>query len=149
MSGAEALWGRETMSGMRQDHLLGGGGQRLDTEVGYGLPIGARFVGTPRAGVRTSEYGRDYHVGYGMQVLEQGRLNVQLGIDAERRESPSFHLQEQAGGTDERVLGRATLQWWGDRRNAAPRTTNPPRTGRRQAESTAGARSNQHRNALR
>ena len=39
-----------------------GGGNRLDTEVGYGLPIGARFVGTPRVGLRTSEYGRDYRL---------------------------------------------------------------------------------------
>ena len=111
MSGAEALWGRESMGGMGQNQLLGGGGNRLDTEVGYGLPIGARFVGTPRAGIRTSEYGRDYRIGYGMQVLEQGRLNLQLGVDAERRESPIFHLQEQNGGTDQRVLGRATVQW--------------------------------------
>ena len=111
MSGAEALWGRESMGGMGQDHLLGGGGNRLDTEVGYGLPIGARFVGTPRVGLRTSEYGRDYRIGYGMQVLEQGRLNLELGIDAERRESPVFHLQEGSAGTDQRVLGRATVQW--------------------------------------
>ena len=111
MSGAEALWGRESMAGMSHDPLMNGGGQRLDTEVGYGLPIGSRFVGTPRAGVRTSEYGRDYRIGYGMQVLEQGRLNLQLGVDAERRESPIFHLQEQSGGTDQRVLGHATVQW--------------------------------------
>ena len=25
-------------------------GNRLDTEVGYGLPVGRRFVGTPRIG---------------------------------------------------------------------------------------------------
>ena len=111
MSGAEALWGRESMAGMSHDPLMNGGGQRLDTEVGYGLPIGSRFVGTPRAGVRTSEYGRDYRIGYGMQVLEQGRLNLQLGVDAERRESPIFHLQEQSGGTDQRILGHATVQW--------------------------------------
>ena len=111
MSGAEALWGRETMGGMGRNHLVGGGGNRLNTEVGYGLPVGARFVGTPRVGVATSEYGRDYRVGYGMQVLEQGRLNLELGIDAERRESPVFHLQEGSAGTDQRVLGRATVQW--------------------------------------
>ncbi len=52
MSSAQALWGRESMGGMGQDHLLGGGGNRLDTELGYGLPIGARFVGTPRVGLR-------------------------------------------------------------------------------------------------
>ena len=78
--------GRETMSGMGQDHLLRGGGNRLDTEVGYGLPIGTRLVATPRVGLRTSEYGRDYRVGYGMEVLEQGGFNLQLGFDAERRE---------------------------------------------------------------
>ena len=111
MSGAEALWGRESMGGMGQDTLLGSGGKRLDTEVEYGLPIGARFVGTPRAGVRTSEYGRDYRVGYAMQVLEPNKLNLLLGIDAERRESPVFHLQEGSPGTDQRVLGHATMQW--------------------------------------
>ena len=111
MSGAEALWGRESMAGMGNDPLMNGGGQRLDTEVGYGMPIGSRFVGTPRAGVRTSEYGRDYRIGYGMQVLEQGKLNLELGVDAERRESPLFQMQEQSGGTDQRVLGRATVQW--------------------------------------
>ena len=95
MSGAEALWGRESMGGMGQDHLLGSGGNCLDTEVGYSLPIGARFVGTPRVGLRTSQYGRDYRIGYGMQVLEQGNVSLQLGIDAERRESPVFH---QAAG---------------------------------------------------
>ena len=58
MSGAEALWGRESIGGMSHNPMMGSGGNRLDTEVGYGLPIGSRFVGTPRAGVRTSEYGR-------------------------------------------------------------------------------------------
>ena len=111
MSGADALWGRETMGGMGQEHLFGGDGQRVDTEIGYGLPIGARFVGTPRAGVRTSEYGRDYRLGYGMQVLEQGKLNLQLGIEAERRENSLFQMQEQGAGTDQRVLGHATVQW--------------------------------------
>ena len=111
MSGANALWGRETMGGMGQNHLLGTGGNRLDTEMGYGLPLGARFVGTPRVGVRTSEYGGDYRLGYGVEVLEQGRMNLQLGLEAERRESPVFHLQEGSAGTDQRVLGRATVQW--------------------------------------
>ena len=86
-------------------------GNRLDAEVGYGLPVGSPFVETPRVRFSTSEYGRDYRVGYGMQVLKQGKLNLQLGIDAERRESPVFHLQERSGGTDQRVLGRATVQW--------------------------------------
>ena len=111
MSGAEALWGRESMGGMSHESVRGSGGHRLDTEVGYGLPIGSRFVGTPRAGVRTSEYGRDYRIGYGVGVLEQGRLTLQIGVDAERRESSLVQMQEQGAGTDQRVLGRATVQW--------------------------------------
>ena len=110
MSGAEALWGRESMGGMGYESVRGSGGHRLDTEVGYGLPIGSRFVGTPRAGVRTSEYGRDYRIGYGVGVLEQGRLTLQIGVDAERRESALVQMQEQGAGTDQRVLGRATVQ---------------------------------------
>ena len=108
-SGAEALWSQDALGGM--NHHAMSAGKRFDAELGYGLPVGARLVGTPRVGLRTSEHGRDYRVGYGMQVLEQGRLNLQLGIDAERRESPVFHLQEGSEGTDQRVIGRATVQW--------------------------------------
>ena len=102
-SGAEALWGRETMAGLATGSI--GSGRRLDTEVGYGLPVGSRFVGTPRAGFATSEYGRDYWMGYGLAVLGRGPLSLELGVDARRRESP---LQ---GGADTGFLGRATLGW--------------------------------------
>ena len=111
MSGAEALWGRDSMAGMGQDQLLGGSGNRLDTEIGYGLPIGARFVGTPRAGVRTSEYGRDYRIGYGMEVLEQGKLNLQLGSMTNGASVRCSSLREASGAANQRVLGRATVQW--------------------------------------
>ena len=97
------------MAGMGQDRLLGGGGNRLDTE-GRLRPADRCTVHRNAAGGR-AQYGRDYRVGYGMQVLEQGKLNLQLGIDAERRESPVFHLQEGSTGTDPRVVGRATVQW--------------------------------------
>ena len=102
-SGAEAMWGRETMAGMANGGLASG--NRLDGEVGYGLPVGSRFVGTPRGGVSTSEYGRDYRVGYGLGVLNRERLNLDLGVDAHRRESPMLD------GTDNGFLGRATLGW--------------------------------------
>ena len=114
MSGAEALWGRDTMGGMGMagGPLLRSRGTRLDTEVGYGLPMGSRFVGTPRVGLRTSEYGRDYRVGYGIGVLEQGPLRLQLGVEAERRVSPVFGLLGEAGGgADQRVVGQASVEW--------------------------------------
>ena len=103
-SGADALWGRETMGGLG---ALGGlaPGSRLDAELGYGLLLGRRFVGTPRFGLRTSEMGRDYRLGYGLGVLNRGGLRFDLGVDAQRRESPL------ANGTSKGVMGRATLGW--------------------------------------
>ena len=102
-SGAGALWGRDTMAGMAHTGLAQG--SRLDGEVGYGLSVGSRLVGTPRVGFSTSEYGRDYRVGYGLGVLDRESLNFELGVDAQRRESPLL------GGTSNGVLGRASLGW--------------------------------------
>ena len=53
----------------------------------------------------TSGMGRDYRVGYGLGVLEPGSLRFELGIDAQRRESPL------AGGANHGVAARATLSW--------------------------------------
>ena len=102
-SGAEALWGRDTMAGVAHGGLASG--NRLDGEVGYGLPVGSRFVGTPRVGFTTSEYGRDYRVGYTLGALENDKLTFQLGVDAQRRESLML------GGTSNGLLGRASVGW--------------------------------------
>ena len=72
--GAEALWGNQMAHGIGSHQMHGAGGQ-LNAEVGYGLPVGARFVGTPRFGLRTSPYGRDYQVGYGLGGLSRSLLN--------------------------------------------------------------------------
>ena len=102
-SGAAALWGRETMVGMAP----GGAAQgyRLNGEVGYGLPVAGRFVGTPRVGFARSEHSRDYRVGYGLGVLETGSLHVEVGVDALRSESPL------AGGASNALRGQASLGW--------------------------------------
>ena len=102
-SGAEALWGRETMGGMAPGGVAQG--NRLDGEVGYGLPVGSRFVGTPTLGVGTSADGRDYRLGYRLGALGGAGTAFELGVDAQRRERP---LQ---GGTDHSALARATLRW--------------------------------------
>ena len=101
--GADALWGRQTMAGLADGGFASG--NRLDTEIGYGLPVGSRFVGTPRVGFAASEYGRDYRVGYGLTLLERESLNLQLGVDAHRRQSP------MQVGADNGFLGRAVLGW--------------------------------------
>ena len=76
-------------------------GSRLDAEVGYGLPLGSRFVGTPRVGVGTSEMGRDYRLG----LLGGADPAFELGVEAERRERPL------PGGTDHGARARATVRW--------------------------------------
>ena len=102
-SGAEALWGQETMAGMARGGVASG--NRLDAEVGYGLPVGSRFVGTPRVGIGTSEMGRDYRLGYRLGARGGAATAVELGVDAQRRERPV------QGGTDHGALARATVRW--------------------------------------
>ena len=102
-SGAEALWGRESMTGMAHGSFAEG--NRLEGEVGYGMPLGSRFVGTPRVGFTASERGRDYRVGYGLGLLDRRNVQFELGVDAHRREGPMLD------GADNRFLGRATLRW--------------------------------------
>ena len=91
------------MAGMTRGGVAAG--TRLDGEVGYGLPLGRRMVGTPRVGLTTSELGRAYRLGYAVTMLERDAMNFELGVDAERRESP---LQ---GDTDHAALARATVGW--------------------------------------
>ena len=104
MGGAHALWGNQMAYGMSSHDMYNAGGQ-VNAEVGYGLPVGARFVGTPRVGVSTSTYGRDYRMGYSLGLLDNRDLQVDVGMDAQRRESP------MEGGTSDGFLGRATIGW--------------------------------------
>ena len=100
MSGADALWGRDTMEGLGAAGP--GSGDRLDAEFGYALPIGSRLVGTPRFGVTTSEYG----LGYSLAVVQGGAMNFEFGLDAQRRQS----LLGQ-GNPDHSLHGRVTARW--------------------------------------
>ena len=102
-SGAAALWGRETMAGMAHGGIAQG--NSLDAEVGYGLPVGSRLVGTPKLGLRTSAHGKDYRLGYSLGVLSRERLALELGVEAQRRENA------MQGGASNGVLGRASLGW--------------------------------------
>ena len=101
--GAQALWGRETMAGMADGGPAAGG--RLEAELGYGMPVGGRLVGTPSFGIGASGHGRDYRVGYGLGVLSKESLEFELGVDANRRESPA------QGTAEHGILGRLTARW--------------------------------------
>ena len=104
MSGTDALWGRDAMTGLGEAGP--GSGHRLDGELGYALPVGRRLVGTPRFGVTTSEYGRDYRLGYSLGMLQGSAMKFQFGLDAQRRES----LLGQ-GNPDHSLMGRLTVGW--------------------------------------
>ena len=65
-------------------------------------------------------WGRDTMGGMGIaggplldvQVLEEGQLRLQLGVEAERRVSPIFGFLDNAGGgADDRGLGQASVEW--------------------------------------
>ena len=66
--GAEALWsgGRVSELAARSLHASGG---RLIADLGYGMAVGNRFIGTPRIGFGASETLRDYRLGYRLGVL--------------------------------------------------------------------------------
>ena len=102
-SGAQALWGRDTMAGMADGGPAAGG--RLEAELGYGMPVGGRLVGMPSFGIGASGLGRDYRLGYGLTVAQGGATHFDLGVYANRRESPS------QGTAEHGVLGRLTARW--------------------------------------
>ena len=103
MSGARALWDRQTMAGLGAGTL--GSDDRLDAELGYALPVGSGLVGTPRLGITTSGFGRDYRLGYSLGVLRGGAMNLHFSLDAQRRER--LFLQQ----LDHRLSGRLQLAW--------------------------------------
>ena len=103
MSGARALWDRQTMAGLGAG--APGSDNRLDAELGYALPVGSGLVGTPRFGITTSGFGRDYRLGYSLGVLRGGAMNFHFSLDAQRRES--LLLQK----LDHRLSGRLQLTW--------------------------------------
>ena len=67
--------------------------------------MGARLVGTPRVGYSASQYGRDYRIGYCLELLNSEDLRLDLGVDAQRRENPEM------GDVRNGVLGQATIGW--------------------------------------
>ena len=102
-SSAEALWGRRTMA---ED-----GGCRLRSRQPPRCGCALRAAGrrplrrVPRVGFGTAEYGREYRLGYSLEVLRKDALEFELGVDAQRQGSPL------TGGADHGVVGRATVGW--------------------------------------
>ena len=75
---AEAEWGGRMAYGIGS-HQMYSCGDRVDAEVGYGLPVGARFVGRRSVRLTISSYGGDYRAGYGVRVLKSETLGLRAG----------------------------------------------------------------------
>jgi len=80
--GAEALWATDAL---QHAGSVEPAGDRLDRQVGYGLPLGAQFVGTPRLGVTTLAHGRLVRFGYAVGTLTREDIAVDVGVDAQAR----------------------------------------------------------------
>jgi hypothetical protein len=102
--GSEALWGGGPLSRFGAYGGRASAG-RVDADLGYGLPVGRRLVGTPRVGFGTSAYGRDYQLGYSLGALGVEKMDIELGVEAQRRE------RRLRDGSDLGVLGRARVRW--------------------------------------
>ena len=91
---------RTALEGSR-GFTLGGGRVSLTPTV----KVGVRLVGTPSLALRTSAYGRDYRAGYRVGILEQGWLQFDLEVEAQRRENRTV------GGAEGAFPARATIGW--------------------------------------
>ena len=101
--GTEALWGRDTMTGLANGGHAGGGS--LAADLSYGMAVGSRLVGTPRIGFGTSGMGRDYRFGYGLGLIGAPGPAFELGTDVQRRESIS------GNGVDNALVAGFTARW--------------------------------------
>lgn len=76
----DGLWRGRTLTRMPGQYPGGRGGQ-FAGEFAYGLPLSGRFVGTPRMGFSSSDFRREYRVGYGLGIIDNGKLKLDIAVD--------------------------------------------------------------------
>ena len=87
--GVHALLARDTMAAAPEVAGIIDGAGRLQARLGYGLPLGdGRFVGTPQLGFGLSGGRHDVTLGWHLSVARHERLDLTVGVEASRRESP-------------------------------------------------------------
>ena len=91
--GADSLLGRETLAGLAANDNGDGRGdelaqRRFEMKLGYGLAaFGDRFTMTPEIGLRFSNAGRDYSLGWRLAREAGYGGALELSMEARRRES--------------------------------------------------------------
>ena len=60
--------------------------------------FGGRFTGTPELGLGLSDTGRDYRLGWRLELGSSGATSFEFGLEATRRESANDDAAEHAVG---------------------------------------------------
>ena len=104
--GSERLWALPASSGLAANGEATPS-SRLDTELGYGLPVfGGGFTGTPNVGLGLSDAARDYRLGWRLTPAgASGGTGFELSVDATRREAANDNDAEHG------VMVRSRLRW--------------------------------------
>ena len=106
--GSEWLWALPASSGLAANGDAAPS-SRLDTELGYGLPVfGGGFTGTPNVGLGLSGDGApDLRLGWRLTPAgASGATGFELSLDATRRESANGDAAPEHG-----VILRGALRW--------------------------------------
>ena len=95
--GKDALLSRTTLEGLAANDN-GAGRRRLEARFGYGLAaFGGGFTMTPEIGLRLSEAGRDYRLGWRLTRTGSGPGSLELSVEATRRESANDDVPPEHG----------------------------------------------------
>ena len=106
--GADALLGRGHLDGLAaNDDGAGLGQRRLEARLRYGLALfGGAVIGTPELGLGFSDAGRDYRLGWRFGLARRDRVDLELGIEATRREAVNDEF-----GAEHAVGLTASARW--------------------------------------
>ena len=112
--GVDALLGRGTLAGLAAndtgDELEN---RRLELRLGYGFSaFGDRFTSTPELGLGLSNTGRDYSLGWRLNLAQRGPTAFDLTIEATRREHANDGSEAGGGPEAEHGIGlQVTARW--------------------------------------
>ena len=96
--GMDALLFRGTMAGLAGNDDGEDVPRHLDLRLGYGMPVaGDRFIGTPEMGVGSSDAGREYSLGWKLELARPGRVSLDLSFEGTRSESANDDREPEHG----------------------------------------------------
>ena len=97
--GVDALLGRETLAGLAaSDDGNELENRRLELRLGYGLSaLGDRFTSTPELALGLSNGGREYSLGWRLNLVESGPAAFELRLETIQREAANDNADPEHG----------------------------------------------------